>query len=531
MTTPTTSGSASTVTLTGDHNIDSLIFGQRWASATITYSLPSYNASWSNDPDIGYGLSTGDKEPWHNFSPLDATEAAQFKVALQQWSNVANIQFVQSLDNTSTVGDIRIAFSKATVLNGAQAVAYLPDGTPIGGDIWFNADSSSFGSTFAKGSYSFLTLLHELGHAIGLKHPFEAETTNPAVIDTQFDSKLYTVMSYSADPAQQATSLSFYPTTPMVYDLLAIQAMYGKNLSYNTGDTVYSFADNDIYLETIWDAGGTNTIQYTGTHNASIDLREGHGSTLGNEVNVENNSGSVIHPVANVWIAYDTDIQNAIGGSGYNTIVGNDLPNHLVGGSAGNRMTGGVGNDTITGSAGVDVAVYLGHRSSFTLTTTADGYTITDTTGTEGVDTLSNIERLSFSDAEVAIDTSGTAGKVYRLYQAAFDRAPLPTGLGFWMHSLESGVTMQQVAGDFIASAEFKALYGTNPSTETFITNMYLHTLHRAPKAEGLSWWVNSFNDPATTKENTLIGFSESAENQAQVIGSIQNGMEYIPYG
>ena len=90
---------------------------------------------------------------------------------------------------------------------------------------------------------------------------------------------------------------------------------------------------------------------------------------------------------------------------------------------------------------------------------------------------------------------------------------------------------MQQVASDFVNSAEFKTLNGENPSVGTFITNIYHHVLHRDPLQAGLDWWTNSFKDPNTTKADTLIGFSESAENQAQVIGTIQNGIEFTPYG
>jgi len=50
---------------------------------------------------------------------------------------------------------------------------------------------------------------------------------------------------------------------------------------------------------------------------------------------------------------------------------------------------------------------------------TSAGYTVTDTAGADGTDTLINVERLQFSDAKVAIDTSGNAGQAYRLYQAA----------------------------------------------------------------------------------------------------------------
>jgi serralysin len=525
-----TSSPVSNVTFTGDHNIDALIYGQKWTSSIISYSVPTSTAVWSNDPNGGYGLTTSDGEPWNSYTPLNEVQTAQFKVALQGWANVANLQFVQSLDNTSTVGDIRIGFTKSDSVDGAQAIAYLPDGSPIGGDIWFNADSTSFGSAFEKGSYSYLTMLHELGHTLGLKHPFESGGASPSVIDTQFDSKLYTVMSYSADPGNQDTMLSFYPTTPMVYDILAMQSMYGANHAYNAGDTTYTFVQGQTYLETIWDGGGNNTISYSGSNAVSIDLREGHGSTLGVEVDVLNDSWDILHSVQNVWIAYGTHIQTAIGGRGFNTIEGNELNNQLIGGDAGNIFTGCEGNDLISGGAGIDTSVYTGQRSNYTVTGSATTCTVTDNSGTDGIDTLNSVERLNFSDESVAFDITGKAGMAYRLYQAAFDRAPDLVGLGYWIKHLDEGLSGNDVAYDFSVSDEFKLLYGTNVSNTDFVTHLYENVLHREPEKAGYDYWVNVLNTGLGSRQVVLVSFSESPENQAQVIGEIQHGIDYIPY-
>ena len=199
--------------------------------------------------------------------------------------------------------------------------------------------------------------------------------------------------------------------------------------------------------------------------------------------------------------------------------------NDTLRGTAGNdTLTGFGGNDSIDGGAGIDTAVYTGPRSAYTITRTATGYTVSG--GTDGTDTLVNIERLQFSDAKVAIDTSGNGGMAYRLYQAAFNRTPDKAGLGYQITSLDKGASLQDVAKSFIASPEFLSKYG-NLNNSAFVTQLYQNVLHRAPDAAGLAFHVNTLN-AGTDRAAVLVGFSESSENQAALIGVIQNGMEYI---
>lgn len=208
-------------------------------------------------------------------------------------------------------------------------------------------------------------------------------------------------------------------------------------------------------------------------------------------------------------------------------LAGNDT---LGGGAGKDSLNGGAGNDTLDGGSGIDTAVYSGNRSGYTIQSTSTGFTVTDNTGAEGIDTLSNVERLRFADTSVALDTSGNAGQAYRIYQAAFDRQPDAGGLSFWIHFMDSGNTLTQVANEFINSAEFQNLYGSNPTTGQFITMLYNNVLHRAPEQAGYDVWVNSVAAGATTREQALMGFSESTENQATLAGVIGNGIDYTPW-
>lgn len=193
-------------------------------------------------------------------------------------------------------------------------------------------------------------------------------------------------------------------------------------------------------------------------------------------------------------------------------------------GDAGNNALGvPAGVLALDGGAGFDTAVYTGARASFTVTHDGAGFSVTDAWGDHA--TLQNIERVQFGDGMVALDIDGTAGQAYRLYQAAFDRTPDKAGLGYWIEMLDHGQTLQDAARDFVASAEFSKLYGANVSDEQFVQALYQNVLHRPAEGAGYDFWVQSLQ--IVSRAEVLANFSESAENQAQVVGSIQNGIDY----
>ena len=197
------------------------------------------------------------------------------------------------------------------------------------------------------------------------------------------------------------------------------------------------------------------------------------------------------------------------------------------GGTGKDTFQGAAGDDSLDGGAGIDTVVYSGVRSHYTITKTATGYTVTDNTGVDGTDILVNVERLQFADAKVAVDTSGTGGEAYRLYQAAFNRTPDLGGLGFQMKALDDGWPLATVAQNFIDSPEFSATYGAL-NTSAFVAQMYLNVLHRAgDPVNEIPWYATRIDSGAMSRAAVLVGFSESPENQGAVIGAIQNGMTY----
>jgi len=196
-----------------------------------------------------------------------------------------------------------------------------------------------------------------------------------------------------------------------------------------------------------------------------------------------------------------------------------------IAGDTGNNALGvPAGVLALDGGAGFDTAVYTGSRASFTVAQDGNGFSVTDSWGNHA--TLHNIERVQFGDGMVALDIDGTAGQAYRLYQAAFDRTPDKAGLGYWIEMLDHGQTLQDAARDFAASPEFTQLYGANVNDEQFVQALYQNVLHRPAEGAGYDFWVSSLQ--IVSRADVLVNFSESAENQAQVVGSIQNGIDYL---
>lgn len=184
--------------------------------------------------------------------------------------------------------------------------------------------------------------------------------------------------------------------------------------------------------------------------------------------------------------------------------------------------------ELMDGGGGLDTLRLHLSRSDYDITQSGDGFLMYRKLSGDAV-RLVNIERLDFDDGHVALDTGGAAGQLYRLYQAAFDRAPDPGGFGHWLGRMEAGDSLEQLAGYFVASKEFIDLTGAAASDRDFVTALYDNVLHRPPDAAGLDFWVGVLGRGALQRSELLVEFSESPENVAQLVGAIQHGIDYTP--
>jgi Ca2+-binding RTX toxin-like protein len=230
-------------------------------------------------------------------------------------------------------------------------------------------------------------------------------------------------------------------------------------------------------------------------------------------------------------IAPSADIENATGSSFNDVIYGNALANVLRGGAGNDVLNGRGGRDIIDGGAGEDTAVFTGSMRDYTVTQAVDHYTVTRASDPSSVAILRSIERVEFSDAALAaqqpasstVQTEGLMGQAFRLYRAALDRAPDAAGLEYQTKALEGGLSLSQLAGNFMASPEFQQRFGA-PKNSEFVTLLYNNVLDRDPEAAGLAYHTGYLDSNTLTRADVLVGFSESPENQAAVVGIGQLG-------
>ncbi len=356
-----------------------LLSGYRWQGDTITVGFPSSSASYD------YKVN--------GFQKFSSAQRAAVKDILSAYESFADINFVIRPNGANA--QIRLAETNSY----GTAYAFYPSSKDQGGDVWVNS-SKGWYDVPVLGNYAYFTLMHELGHALGLKHGHEAGRYGK--LPTTLNGMPYSVMTYASYVGQRSLSnyqnaWDSYAQTPMLQDIKALQALYGANFKHNAGRTTYAWdpgtgalqingisqgapAGNRIF-QTIWDGGGRDTYDLSRyTTAVSINLNPGAWSTF-SEAQLANLSGDgrKVAPgnVANAYLHRENPrslIENAIGGTGADTIIGNIKGNRLDGGGGADTLIGNGGNDTYI-TDGQDIIIERAGRGRDTVLSSGD-YTL-----------------------------------------------------------------------------------------------------------------------------------------------------------
>lgn len=307
-------------------------------------------------PEYSSGDATVD-----TFSTFTFQQRQLAREAFRQMSEVCEIRFEeiadQSINEFGQVGGI-IRMGNYFLAPDPPTAAYAtpPGLDPNSGDIWINLFFNN-PSISSPGTGEFATFIHELGHAVGMKHPFDDPPTpnDGPFLPTATDNDNFTVMSYTRRPDGQS------PFSYMLYDMKVLQDFYGANMETRTGDDLYDISGfmngNDQYVGVIWDAGGDDTISVQGAQRGCVvDLRQGGFSSYGRFFDFF--TSQFVNMDDQLGVAFEVDIENGVGSGFGDTITGNALANTLTAGGGNDEIWGAGGADMLRGNAGDDTYTY-----------------------------------------------------------------------------------------------------------------------------------------------------------------------------
>ncbi|NML14097.1 DUF4347 domain-containing protein [Azohydromonas caseinilytica] len=327
------------------------------------YSGTMMNSAIGGARSVQYSFAT-QASGTSGFALYSAQQQAAVREALAAYSAVSGLRFVEVADSAG-VG-MRFFRDNLTSGNVYNASGYAIDGGAV------HIHSSVV--DMARGSYGFQVLLHEIGHSLYLKHPFEAPVLNPAE-----DNQANTVMSYNRS-APWVQNIG-------IFDLATIHYLAGVNTQARVANNTYSLSERYI-----WDGAGVDTVTAAGqAANVSINLNPGSWNFVGSKA-------ASLLAAGQSFLGFGTLIENAIGGSGRDTLTGNAAANVLNGGLGADTLIGGAGNDVYVVDNALDVV-----NESSTLAAEID-------TVQAGVSwTLgANLERLTLTGA-AAVNGTGNA--------------------------------------------------------------------------------------------------------------------------
>ena len=497
---------------------------------TFLYAFPSHFPSYISDMEYAGG-----------FRQLSATQQQNAVMVLEYLEEIINID-AEKTDSPDQPNTVAIALNEQENTGG---YAFYPGEESRDSDI-FLADTR-YNATLNHGTRGAYVLVHELGHALGLKHPFDeadadGNTADPPYLQGTEDHVRWTMMSYNE-------TLEEYKLTFSELDIAALQYLYGPSRKSRTGDDTYFYRTDSPNF--IWDGGGEDTVDASASHSAvAIYLEPGYQG-----FNYLTGKSEQITTPGQITVNFGTEIENLLGSADADLLVGNWLNNQIQGNDGDDRifgqqgddslaggtgddelsgwtgsdvLNGGPGNDLLKGGQGLDHAIYASDKKDYIIEYN-EGYITVVESGLPGgfEDRLEGIERLVFTDVSLAFDIDGNAGiaaKVLGAFLGAvgLERADLA---GRLLDLLDSGMNY-----DDLLRTAIESVFGSNPGGGVMVTHFFTAlTGDEAPDEIVAEWGGKVDNGELSALElSKLVAENQLNLTNIDFVGLYSTGIEYL---
>ena len=525
------------VSYSSNYRVDALLHDI--GAANWNFLLPSRTTLYYTF-DCSPG-SVIDQQTSEILSPFNAAQKTAAASILSYVCTLTGLSFVETAFGSAAdfhFGAINLAGSNVAGLTKNQAsYSYTTDQkvTTYSAESYIYLDNVEFAgknSNPAGGTSGYETLLHEIGHALGLGHPFEGRFPLPVAEDNSNN----TVMSY--------TSAGSSKTSFQSYDLLALTWIYGNdglggqygyNSTYGPSLSSATSADTTAPIVSAFSPANDSTGVATSSNvvvtfseaiklgagtivlkNAAGTTIETYGAASAVTISIADstltiNPTSLLAEGAGYRVEFapgsvmDLAGNNFIGTTAYSfTTLASGVTGKSRVGTAGNdTLTGTSGNDVFDGGSGGDTAIFTGKLADYAVSRTGNTYIVRANIGTDGTDIVTRVESLKFADKTVSLTVQGLAAAaspegvqhLEELYVAFFNRIPDADGISYWINQMSAGLTINQISESFYnAGVKYSSLTGFSAgmSNADFVNVIYRNTLGRSEgaDADASAYWT-----------------------------------------
>ena len=488
-----------------------------WISALLAEYAARYSSLLGVAKTFNFGFpdtipdyASDDPEDSNNWESFNAAQRIFTRSVFEYIASIVDITFTE----VTTIDAVNTFSFANNNQDNSGAYGKYPSSSSSGSDVYVDKEwddgSAKTGSLQPRqGEYAAYLWMHEIGHSLGLKHPFDEANVSgdvgpPPYLQGNEDRADWSVMSYNYSPNDYYIRYS-----PL--DIAALHYLYGPNPASRAGNDTYTF--NSANANFIWDGAGTDTIDASGTEEkVTVYLEPGYWGFKGEA------KADTITSNGQITVNFGTKIEN---------LIGSNFGDHLVGNELNNQLTGNAGNDIIDGSSGIDTAIYSGSLSDFTLTKGTDSWAITKS---DESDSLVNIERLQFTNTNVALDLDGNAGKTAKLLGAILGAEGVSNKVyvGAGLYFLDGGMTYEE-----LMQTALDVVLGANPSSSSVVDLIWTNIVGPPTPADNLPQYSALIDNGTYTAAELAVAAADHSLNTANIdlVGLSQTGLEYDLYG